>query len=166
MKVTYTKLNTLDEFWQIKKEPATELDFQTIEKEKSIKIPVLIKKIYSLSNGGRTEFSCLKKDDKYYGVFPEWIPPMKEWQSFKSYVDDFGLDDEDSLEIYNTHPDAIICYRHGFEVFTLFWSSTGSEQTEMAYLDFNAPVGSPDRFVRCILSSDATEHFYQAHYKF
>lgn len=163
--VTYIPLKSIDEFWADKKAPATEQDFADFETKYGMKIPLLLKSLFRISNGGRTNYSCVKIGDNYFGYFPEWIQPIKTWEPFADYVSDFGLDDDDTLDFLKKDSAGVICYRHGFDVFSLFWNSVNLGGSLIGCVDLNAQPHEYDYFVKGEVSNDPVGVFFEPHYK-
>lgn len=147
-------LDKIENFWDQKREPTPESEFEKFETKKGVKIPTFIKGLYSLSNGGFPEYGYVKNGDKYHSLFFEWIPQVGKFESFKDYVDGFDLDDEDSLDFVKNNSDAIIWHRHGFEFFVLFWPNTDPNICDIGIFDLAAPEGDSSRFTRFRVGSD------------
>ncbi|OYZ24384.1 MAG: hypothetical protein B7Y39_01630 [Bdellovibrio sp. 28-41-41] len=162
MKFTYHPLAAIEDFWDNRNPPAAESEFTEFETKHKISVPMLLKKLFIISNGGFSEHGSIQSNGLFLSMFPEWIPPISKWEPFSEYVDSFSLDDDESLSFKRDYPDAFICYRHGFDVFSLFWNSPDPSKSEIGLLDMNAPVGAADRFVKLTVGSDPTQVFFSA----
>jgi hypothetical protein len=158
----YHPLAAIEDFWDNRNPPATEADFAAFESKHNVVVPMLLKKLFHISDGGFSEHGCVQANGLFLSMFPEWIPPIKKWEPFGEYIDSFSRDDDESLSFKRDYPDAFICYRHGFDVFSLFWNSPDPAKSEIGLLDMNAPMGASNRFVKMVVSSDPTKVFFSA----
>lgn len=111
----------VEDFWSGEKlSPATPEQIRETEEKLKITIPQFFRDIYSHSNGGRTDYTGVKIGGKRLSLFDTGrLDELSQWETLSSYVQDFDLDDDETLKAAGKNPESVIIWRYGFEVFTV-----------------------------------------------